>query len=156
MTTRQHIHEEAFDLAPERVFQALHTPADIRGWWGAARAIVVARRGGVWAAAWGDSENDPDYVTVARITAFEPPHRLRLEDYRYWAKAGSASPEAVFVTEFVVTATPGGATLRVSQDGFPAGPEGDDFLAGCEVGWRETFAGLRRYLGAGSPRLSGA
>ena len=46
--------------------------------------------------------------------------------------------------------TPGehaeGAVLRVSHDGFPAGRGADEFYAGCEKGWRDTFAGIRRYL----------
>lgn len=50
------------------------------------------------------------------------------------------------MTTFTVRADGEGAVLRVSQAGFPAGPEGDEFYAACERGWRDTFAGIRTYL----------
>lgn len=71
-----------------------------------------------------------------------------LTDYRYRARSGPLPFEADFVTEFVVTPRGEGAALRVSQDGFPAGAEGDEFYAACETGWRDTFAGIRRHLSA--------
>ena len=117
-----------------------------RDWWGAARAVVLAEPGGVWAATWGESEDDPDYVTVATIEEFEPPARMVLTDFRYRAKSGPLPFESTFVTAFTVRPAAEGAILRVSQEGFPAGPEGDEFLASCELGWRDTFAGIRRCL----------
>ncbi len=78
MATRRHIHEEVFPASPERVFALLHTPSAIRGWWGVARAIVVAEEGGVWAAAWGEAEGDPDYNSAATIRVFDPPRRMVL------------------------------------------------------------------------------
>jgi hypothetical protein len=50
------------------------------------------------------------------------------------------------VTEFVVVPHAEGAVLRVTQDGFPAGCEAASFHSACEKGWRDTFAGIRRYL----------
>ena len=50
------------------------------------------------------------------------------------------------MTEFAVEPHEEGAILRVTQDGFPAGREADAFYAGCERGWRDTFAGIRAYL----------
>lgn len=149
MKPRTHVHEESFPVPPEKLFALLHTPSAIRKWWGAARAVVVPEPGGGWAAAWGASEDAPDYVTMATIREFEPPRRLVLSDYRYRAKSGPLPFEAEFVTEFVVTPQPEGSLLRMSQDGFPAGPEGDGFHAACERGWRDTFAGIRRYLEQG-------
>jgi uncharacterized protein YndB with AHSA1/START domain len=146
MSTRKHIHEETFDVTPERLFAILHTPSAIRGWWSASRAIVLAQRGGIWAATWGDSEDAPDYITVATIRDFEPPVRMVLTNYRYFAKSGPLPFEAQFVTEFTVTAHASGATLRVVQDGFPTCAEADAFYAGCEKGWRDTFAGIRRFV----------
>lgn len=46
---------------------------------------------------------------------------------------------------FALLHTPS-AVLRVSQDGFPIGPEADAFYAACEQGWRDTFAGIRRFV----------
>ncbi len=146
METRSHMHEEVFSVSPQRLFALLHTPSAIRLWWGVARAVVLPQPGGVWAAAWGEVEDDPDYITAATIREFEPPHRMILSDYRYRAKSGPLPFAAKFVTEFVVLPHPEGAVLRVTQDGFPIGPEADEFYAGCEKGWCDTFAGIRRYL----------
>lgn len=145
-TTREHVHEESFAVPSERLFALLHTPAAIRAWWGVARAIVSPEVGGTFAAAWGADEDDPDFVTVGTITRFEPPRRLVLADYRYRAKTGPLPFEAEFETEFLVTPAGAGATLRVTQSGFPADSAADEFLDGCRQGWRDTFARIRRYL----------
>jgi uncharacterized protein YndB with AHSA1/START domain len=149
MPARKHVHEEILPASPEEVFALLYTPSAIRSWWSAARAIVLPEPGGTWAAAWGEVEDNPEYVTVATIKEFDPPRRLVLTDYRYWAQEGPLPFDADFVTEFAVSPHDQGAVLRVTQDGFPPGPEADDFLAACETGWRNTFAGIRRYLDAG-------
>jgi len=144
--TRTHVHEERFPAAPARLFALLHTPTAIRDWWSASRVIVLARPGGVWAATWGEPEDDPDYVTAATIAEFDPPHRMRLTEYRYQARAGPLPFDAVFETEFTVRPDGDGSWLRVAQSGFPAGPEGDAFLSSCDTGWRNTFQGIRRFL----------
>lgn len=146
MATRKHIHEEILPASPETVFAMLHTPSAIREWWSADRALVVAEAGGVWMAAWGPDEDDPDYATAAKIAEFEPPRRLVFTDYRYAAKNGKLPFDADFETEFLVTPHEDGAVLRVTQDGFPAGPEADAFYEGCRTGWENTFAGIRAYL----------
>lgn len=146
MLTRTHVHKIELRAAPERVFAILHKPSAIRAWWGAARAIVLAHEGGTWMAAWGENEDEPDYMTVATIRTFEPPHRLVLTDYKYHAKSGPLPFQADFTTEFTVEQKPGGALLRVSQDGFPCDPVADEFYAGCAIGWRDTFESIKRYL----------
>lgn len=102
--------------------------------------------GGIWAAAWGDSEDDPDYVTVATIAEFEPPRRIVMSEYRYRAKSGPLPFEAEFAVEFSVEAQGDGAILRVVQAGFPDKPVADAFYEACEKGWTDTFDGIRRYL----------
>jgi uncharacterized protein YndB with AHSA1/START domain len=154
MTTRCHVHGEGFAAAPEELFALLVTPSAIRSWWGAARVIVLAEPGGLWAATWGELEDDPDYVTVATIRELDPPRRMVLTDYRYRARSGPLPFQADFTTTFEVVPHGAGALLRVSQDGFPAGPEGDAFFAGCQQGWKDTFAGIRRYLAAGEGHSS--
>ena len=151
MSTRCHAHEIVLPASPERVFALLHTPSAVRGWWGASRAIVLPQEGGVWAATWGESEDDADYVTAATIRVFEPPSRLVLADYRYRARSGPLPFRADFVTEFTVRPHPEGSLLRVVQDGFPTDPVADAFYAACERGWHETFASLRRYVEATNP-----
>lgn len=148
--TRRHTHEEFFPVPPERLFALLHTPSAIRGWWGAARAIVQPEPGGLWAAAWGADEDAPEFVTSATLSVFEPPHRLVFADYRYSAASGPLPFEASLVTGFTVVPRDGGAVLRVEQDGFPLDPVADDFYRACERGWRDTFGGIRRHLGVGA------
>ena len=146
MSVRHHTAEIDLPAAPERVFSLLHTPSAIRGWWHASRAIVVPRTGGVWAAAWGDDEDAPDYLTSAIVEVFEPPRRLRLTDYRYVAQSGELPFEADFSVEFEVVPHISGSRLRVTQSGFPAAPVADEFLADCETGWHDTLASIRRFL----------
>ncbi len=144
--TRKHVHEEVFDAAPRDLFAALHTPSAIRAWWGAATAIVMSEPGGLWVAAWGDDEDDPDYITVATMRTFDPPQRIVMDDYRYHSKTGGLPFEADFVVVFDVEAHPEGALLRVTQDGFPLATEADAFYDACETGWVNTFAGIRRFF----------
>lgn len=141
-----HVHEETFDASAEELFELLHTPSAIREWWGASRAIVIPKEGGVWAAAWGEDEDAPDYITTATMTVFDPPRRLVFADYAYASKDGPLPFDADFVTEFLVEPAADGTILRVTQDGFPDSAGGQEFLQACEKGWRDTFAGIRRYL----------
>lgn len=143
---RSHIHEETFPVPPKVMFAALHTPSAVRGWWGARHVVTIPEPGGYWAAAWGESEDDPDYVSCARLTAFEPPSRLAFGEYRYHSRFGPLPFEPRFATTFDIEPRPGGCLLRVTQEGFPDGPEADDFYTACGTGWRATFEGIRRYL----------
>ena len=147
MKYRSHMHEESFDLSPEQMFELLITPSAIRGWWGASRAIVVPKLGGTWTAAWGD-EDDPDYISTAILVEYEPPKRLAMKYGEYYAKTGSLpfkfSDDAL--TIFTIDPDSPGSRLRVEQSGFPFDPVADEFYSSCEVGWTNTFAGIRAYL----------
>lgn len=145
MATRKHIHEEEFPVDAEALFAILHTPSAIREWWGASRAIVIPEAGGIWAAAWGD-EDDPDYISIFKLAEFDPPRRILFTHGKYQAKGGQPPFEMKMTTEFIVETIPGGSRLRVVQDGFPADPIADEFYAACDTGWRNTFAGIRKYL----------
>ncbi len=153
MATRKHLHEMDLAADPQRVFALLITPSAIRAWWQAARAIVLPRQDGLWVAAWGEREDDPDYMGAYRIRACEPPKRLVLADGCYYARSGPLPFEADFVIQFTVEPRGPveprgrGCSLRVEQDGFPTDPVADAFYAACETGWKNTFAGIRKYLG---------
>jgi uncharacterized protein YndB with AHSA1/START domain len=146
METRKHEHFIELPVPAEEVFKLLHTPSDIRAWWFASRAIVDPRENGIWAAAWGDDEDAPDYITSAVISIFDPPNRMMLTDYRYFARSGPPPFKADFTTEFIVVPKERGSILRVVQDGFPAAAIADEFYAACEKGWSDTFASIQRYL----------
>ena len=153
MATRDHTAEIELAAPCERVFAALVTPSAIRDWWAAARAIVVPREGGVWAAAWGGDEDAPEYVTTAVIRDYRPPRRLVLADYDYVATGGPMPFAARFSTSFQIEPTANGARLRVTQAGFPADPSADEFYAACETGWRDTLEGLKSLTPPGSDAL---
>jgi uncharacterized protein YndB with AHSA1/START domain len=144
--TRKHEHAIELPVPVERVFSILHTPSDIRVWWSASRAIVNPQPNGIWVAAWGADEDAPDYITSAVIQVFDPPNRLVLGEYRYFARSGPPPFKANFSTEFVVVPSETGSVLRVVQDGFPAAAVADGFYAACEKGWAETFDSIKRYL----------
>ncbi len=146
MNTRKITREIELRASPEGLFAILHTPSAIRQWWSAARAMVIAEKGGLWMAAWGEHEDDPDYIAAATIKTFDPPRRLLLTDFKYFAKSGPLPFKLESSTEFTVEARPNGSLLRVVQDGFPADSIADEFYAGCEVGWKNTFEGIERYL----------
>ncbi len=143
--TRDHRAEITLRATPEEAFQALITPSAIRAWWQATRAIVIPEQNGVWAAAWGESEDDPEYITTAKLSVFEPPLRLKMTDYRYVARH-ELPFEADFENEFRIEPTAEGSRLTVIQSGFPSGAEADEFYRACEVGWEQTLAGLKRFL----------
>lgn len=143
---RSHSRSLELPLSPSETFALLVSPSSIRGWWGAARAIVQPREGGIWAVAWGTSEDDPDYVTGARISVFDPPKRLRLSGFSYSARGGRLPfPSDLLSTEFSVVPARRGSLLTVVQSGFPDDARADDFYAGCERGWQATFEGILRY-----------
>src|SRR6266852_2432561 len=146
MTTRKHVHEEIFDTDPETLFALLHTPSAIRQWWGASHVIVDPKPGGVWVGLWGE-EDSPDFITAGRMSIFDPPKRIVFSDFEYFARSGPLPFAADLTSEFTVNPIgPGKTALRVVQDGFPADCAADEFYAGCERGWTDTFAGIRRYL----------
>jgi len=146
MQTRKHVHQIELPVSPEEAFALLHTPSAIRSWWGASRAIVLAYGNGIWSAAWGENEDDPDYITAARIAVFDAPRRLRLEDSRYYSRGGPLPFDARFTIEFTIDPQPEGCVLRVVQDGFPCRAEANEFYSDCELGWHTTFARIREYV----------
>lgn len=145
MPTRSHTAEIVLPVSVEAAFRLLITPSAIREWWQASRAIVLPEAGGVWAATWGEQEDDPDYITVAKISVYDPPRRLTLTDYSYRSKTGPLPFQADFVTTFEVEQRPEGSRLRVTQAGFPADARADEFYASCERGWQQTLRNICNY-----------
>jgi uncharacterized protein YndB with AHSA1/START domain len=146
MQTRKHVHEETFAADPETVFNLLVTPSAIRKWWGATHAVVDKKEGGIWVGVWGD-EDAPDFITFNRMRVYDPPKRVMFADFEYYARTGGLPFAHQLTAEFtVIPEGPNNTKLRVVQDGFPCAKAADDFYAACEVGWRDTYAGIRRYL----------
>lgn len=140
---------ETIDVAcsDQRLFQALISPSDICMWWNARTAIVLPREGGFWTATWGKDENDPEYITFARLTQFEPSRRLVMADFEYLAKGQPPLPFARDLsTEFAIESAGDAAILTVTQSGFPDSTEADEFFRGCCQGWTNTLQSLRDYF----------
>ena len=151
MNTRSHIHEEHFDAPPERMFRLLVTPSAIREWWGASSVIVMPKVGGIWTAAWGN-EDDADYITTATLVEYDPPRSLVMKYGEYYAKAGPLPFKFAddAVTRFTIEPDGVGSVVQVEQTGFPCDAVADEFYAACETGWKNTFEGIRKFLGTSS------
>jgi uncharacterized protein YndB with AHSA1/START domain len=132
--------------APERLFQTLHTPTEICLWWNARTAVVAPRPLGLWVAAWGKDEDQPDYITKARLKVFDPPRRLVLGEFEYWASGESLPFAHLLETEFCIEPANSGARLTVTQTGFPDDPTADEFYAGCCRGWKVTLDAIRDFF----------
>ena len=151
MTTRSQSHEIDIPAPPETVFNLLITPSAIRGWWGAQRAIVMPVLDGLWVVAWGEREDDPDFVTGATIKAFESPRRLLLAYEYFHAKSGPLPFAAQMTAEFIIQKSPTGSHLRVTQAGFPAGREADAYFESCKSGWKAMLQGITQAAAARPP-----
>ncbi|QQS40314.1 MAG: SRPBCC domain-containing protein [Acidobacteriota bacterium] len=146
--TRSHIYQIDLEADPETVFDALITPSAICGWWGASTAIVLPEEGGFWNAAWGEPD-DPDYITFHRITEYDYPNVIELDETRYYTKFESPPFDLNVKARFEVDPISDRLTsIRVIQSGFPQDEIADEFYAACEKGWHDTFEGLRKYIGS--------
>ena len=146
MKTRTLKYHESFDATAEHLFGVLLRPSAIRKWWSASSAIVVPEQGGRYAVAWGEDEDAPEYVTVTSIRTLDAPSHFGLADHYYYGRPGPLPFEARIEIDFDLEAGEAGTRLQVTQRGFPAGPEADEFYAACVKGWRDVFAGIRAYL----------
>ena len=139
---------ESIDVgcSPERLFRTLHTPTEICLWWNARTAIVIPRPGGIWAAAWGKDEDHPDYITIARMTTFEPPRRLVMADFEYHSGDKPLDFSRELAVEFRIEPLGDSARLTVEQSGFPEDASADEFYRGCCQGWKNTLAAIRDFF----------
>ena len=143
---RSHHNQIDVPVTPDEAFEALVTPSAIRAWWSASRAIVIPEEGGLWMAAWGDDEDNPEYISGATISIYEPPHRLALSSTKYVAQTGPLPFEADLPFEFSIEANGSGCTIHVHHTGFPDDPIADAHYRGCEIGWEQTLASLKAFL----------
>lgn len=149
--TRSHTHSVELAAPPAVVFPWLVTPSAICQWWHADRALVVAEPGGYWMAAWGSDVDSPEYCTAARLDIYEPPHRLRLGDTRYVAKAGPLPFRMDTTIEFRVEPLGDGSRLTVVQHGFPTEAVAEEFYQACVTGWRDTLASFAAFASGATP-----
>ena len=141
-------YQETFHCSPARLFEALHTPSQIRIWWEASSVILIPQPNGAFAATWGDREDDPDYVVTAVLSAYDPPNRSVMTDARYFAKTGPLGFDGDYMIEYRVRPHKRGALLHLKHSGIPSVPEADEYYAGCDTGWKHCFANLHKLLDA--------
>ena len=145
-TTRSQSHEIEIPADPLAVFNFLLAPKAVRGRW-SGQAAIITELDGLWVFAWGERENDPDYVTGARIKSFQAPQRVILA-YEYCrSRAGILPFGATMTAEFnmqKISAPKGQSAclLRITHNGFPHGPDGDAFYESCAHGWRAALQGI--------------
>ena len=119
---------------PEEVWKAIATGPGISAWFVPAK--VEGRVGGAIALDFGGG-----MVSSAKITAWQPPHRLVAED-ETWLQGGP--PVA---TEWSVEAKKGGTCIvRVVHSLFASTDDWDGQLESTESGWPGYFRVLRHYL----------
>ena len=107
---------------------------------------MLAEPQGFWSAAWGEDEDDPDYICGYTIGEFRANELMVLEDAKYFSRHGKLPFEAEITTRFTVVSHGQGSRVTVTQDGFPADAVADEFFMGCQVGWRETLSRLQAFL----------
>jgi uncharacterized protein YndB with AHSA1/START domain len=141
MATRSQSHEIEIPADALAVFNLLLAPKAIRGRW-SGHAAIITEMDGLWVFAWGERENDPDYVTGARIKSFVAPQRVLLAYEYVRSRAGVLPFGASMTAEFSTQKHGAGSVLRVTHSGFPAGPDGEAFYESCTHGWRAALQGI--------------
>ena len=144
--TRSITHTISIQASQAEVFNALIAPSMIKRWWGASSAVILAEPGGIYALTWGEDEDNPDYITVARINRFEPPVALGLDHYQYRSKDGLLPFDNDLPVLFELSTDAGTCVLTVRQVGFPTDADTDMYYEGCVKGWAETLEGIQNVV----------
>lgn len=129
---------------PERVFEALTTPAQLAAWWGSATMYRThdwkcdVRPGGEWSCIATTADGVTKSTVSGRYVEIDPPRRLEYT----WNPSWDTGPETVIRYELEAIAT--GTRVKVVHRGF-----GDrvESCRGHEAGWNNVCGWLRDFLG---------
>lgn len=149
MSTRSQWHEIELPVQPAALFNLLLAPKAIRGRWNNV-AAVVTEVDGAWVIAWGKRENDPDYISGARIKSFQAPQRVTLAFDYSRARTGLLSFANAMTAELTIQAKGASSLLRVTHAGLPA--DNDDYFNACADSWRAALQGLGAKLMPPAPQ----
>ncbi len=141
--TRNIEHIVRIKAAAKVVFNALITPSLIKQWWYVHTAIVVPELGGIYALAWGESIDAPDYVTVSRLTEYEFGKKLSMANESYYSPHGNLPFEAELVAHLTLDEEGEETVVKVLQTGIPTEAIADEFYAGTVKGWETTMLSLK-------------
>lgn len=149
MSTRSQWHEIELPVAPAALFNLLLSPKAIRGRWNNT-AAVVTEVDGTWVIAWGARENDPDFVSGARIKSFQAPKLVKLAFEYARARAGMLPFGNAMTAELAIQQKGAGSLLRVTHAGLPA--DNDDYFNAVADSWRAALQGLGAMLAPAQPQ----
>lgn len=125
------------------VFNALITPSLIKQWWYVHSAIVIPEKGGIYALAWGESIDRPDYVTVSRLSEYEFGKKLSMRNESYFSPHGNLPFASDLVATFTLEEAGEETIVKVMQTGIPTDAVADDFYEGTVKGWETTLLSLK-------------
>jgi uncharacterized protein YndB with AHSA1/START domain len=130
---------------PERVILAFLELEALRAWWRVERALVEPKVGGVYALAWGITDQGFQYVTTGILGALDPARLLRIDHYTYF------HPERDILGPMTLTveAEPrvdGHAVMRITQDGYQRGSDWDWYYEAVRQAWPQVGKDIVRYL----------
>lgn len=129
--------------SPDRVWEALTTPAALSRWFGDI-AEVDLRPGGTASFGW----THYDSVFSAVVEVVDPPQEFA---FRWAAQPNVPITESpTTLVTFTLTEMPGGTTVRVVESGLSSLPDAlyDRTVQENTSGWRSEFADLSAYLDA--------
>ena len=138
----RHLSKQAlFRTTRERLWRALTTTDDLRGWLGTKTHLDLRPGGRLHIADVGDGD----------VVAVDPPRQMTL----WWNIFG---PEQRVLSTITVAQATGGSLLLIREDGFPDDEQGAWNLGAADVGWDIRLDSLVAWLANGkrmSPRPYG-
>ena len=138
--------EIIIDQTEEKIFESLIRPRLIIKWWSAHQAIVIPEINGLHAVSWGTDDDNPEYVTAARISEIKPPIKLSLTDFKYLSKNGKLPFKAELEIQFTIESAGDKSKLVIKQTGFPDEAVADDFFSSCIKGWENTLSSIKKVV----------
>ena len=134
------------EKSQEEVFNSFIKPSQIKKWWSAISAIVLPEKDGTYVVSWGESEDHPEYISMATILEIDPPKRLVLSYDKYWTKFGRLPFEANLQVSFQFEPEGQNTLVSLVQTGFPDAAIADEFYQGCIKGWDDTMFSFKKTI----------
>ena len=129
--------------SPAIIFNAIISPSLIKQWWYVHTAIVVPELNGIYALAWGESIDRPDYVTVSRLSEYEFGKKISMANESYFSPHGDLPFNSDLVATLSLEVDGAETILKVLQTGIPTDAVADDFYEGTVKGWETTLLSLK-------------
>ena len=138
--------EIRINAASKIVFNALISPSLIKQWWYVNSAIVIPQKNGVYALTWGDSLDNPDFITVSRLTEFDFGKKLVMTNESYYSPHGGLPFDSLLVATFTLVQGQDSTVLKILQEGIPKAPTADQFYEDTVKGWETTLKSLKNVV----------